>query len=637
MAESARVSAMPREATHVARHGRVKAMLPWRRFPVPDLSEDKHPDTPAGPVVIAQCGLVMASGLLLLALANAESARGRDGYWLFWAGIVVIFVPAIWRLTAANVARGERVLLVVMEGTALFLAKVVRDPTSFAFHDEFVHWANAEAALRVGRLFSFNPLIPTTARYPGLTDVTVAVARLAGLSVFTSGTLIIGVARVVLCLALFFLLERLASPRIAGIGALIYFANPNFLYWSAQYAYESLALPLALFALWLAVRAGDDRWHLGWRLACLATISAVVITHHIASYALALVLCAWTVAGRRRRRRGIPCYVPAGLAVYAVAAAGAWLALVARGTLTYLGPVLGRALASGVALVLRHSASRQLFAGSGQSAPQWEAGIAFAAVGLLLVCVPLGLRAFRPYVAAHPLVATLAVGCLLYVVLLPLRLTAYGQETANRSSEYVFVSLGLIDAGVVAWLAGKRASALRRALGTGWLLVVLLGGVAVSWAFAQRLQPDFGAPGVPAQPTPPAAATAQWMLTELGPGHRVGTDSVDDMILGSYAEQDPVFQTAGAPGAPHIWQVFFPTTINATVRSEIRPDRLQYLVVDLSLDQGPAVGELFDAGEPALPGNRLPPASLTKFDNVEGFSRLYDSGQVVVYQIGARS
>lgn len=637
MAESTPASALPREATHVAPPAAVRAAPLRRGFPVPDLSDDDHPDTPGRPGVIALCGLVMASGLLLLALANAESAHGRDGYWLFWAGIVVIFLPAVWRLAAARADRGERALLVVMEGSCLLLAKVVREPTTFTFHDEFAHWANAEAALRVGRLFTFNPLIPTTARYPGLTDVTVAVARLTGLSVFVSGTLIIGVARVVLCLALFFLLDRLAGSRIAGIGALIYFANPNFLYWSAQYAYESLALPLALFALWLAVRASDDRRRAGWRLACVAVISAVVITHHLASYALAVVLCGWTVAGWLRRRRGIPCYAPAGLAAYAVGAAAAWLAFVAPGTISYLGPVLLRALASGVALVVHHAASRQLFAGSGQSAPGWEAGIAFAAVGLLLVCVPVGLLAFRRRcVAAHPLVTTLAVGCLLYVVLLPLRLTAFGQETANRSSEYVFVSLGLIDAAVVAAIAGKRTSAPRQVLGAAWLLVVLLGGVAVSWAFAERLQPDFSAPGVPTQPTPAAAAMAGWMLTALGPGHRIGTDSVDDLILGSYAEQVPVFQTAGAPGDPHIWQVFFPTTVNAAVRAEIRSDRLAYLVVNLSLSQGPAGAGLFDAGEPALPANRLPMTSLTKFDNVAGFSRLYDSGQLVVYQIGAQ-
>jgi hypothetical protein len=305
-------------------------------------------------------------------LANTASAHGHSGYWLFWAGVLLVFTPAAWRLIGARVARGERVLLVVMEGSALYLAKVIREPSSFSFSDEFAHWRNAENALHLGHLFGFNPLIPATARYPGLTDVTVAVARLTGLSIFSSGTIVIGVARVLLCLALFLLLERLAGPRVAGIGVLIYFANPNFLYWSAQFAYESLAVPLLFFALWLAVRAGADHQRAGWRLACLIAISAVVVTHHLASYALALILCGWTLAAWLRRWRGVRCYSPAGLAAFAAGAAAAWLALVAPGTVSYLGPVLSRALSGAMGLLLHRQTSRQLFTSGGLTAPAWE-------------------------------------------------------------------------------------------------------------------------------------------------------------------------------------------------------------------------------------------------------------------------
>jgi hypothetical protein len=590
----------------------------------------------ARPEIIVCCGLVMSSGLLLLALANNNSVHGSSGYWLFWAGILLIMAPAAWRLTAAEVARSERIVLLVMEGGFLYLAKVVREPTSFTFHDEFVHWLNADNALRLGHLFAFNPLIPATARYPGLTDVTVAVARLTGLSVFSSGTIVIGVARVVLCLALFLLLDRLAGSRVAGIGATIYFANPNFLYWSAQFAYESFALPLMFFALWLALRVSADGQRAGWRLACLATISAVVVTHHVASYALALILCGWVVAAYLRQRRGNPCYVPVGLAAYAVGAAAAWLAFVAPGTSGYLSPVLLRAISAGVTLALHGNTSRQLFAGGGVVvAPKWEQGIAFAAVGLLLVGIPFGLLALRRHVQAHPLLAPLAVGCLLYGGLLPLRLTAYGQETANRSSEYVFLSLGLIDAMVMAWIVGRRPTVFRQALCAAGLVVVLLGGTAVSWAFYERLQPDFSSAGVPTQPTPATVALAWWMKTELGPGHRVGTDSVDDLALGSYGEQDPIVQTAGVPGTPHIWRVFFPTRVNAAVSAEIRADRLQYLVTQQRLTQGTAgSGGYFDVAEPSLPGDRLPQASLTKFDSAPGFSRIYDSGDLALYRIG---
>jgi hypothetical protein len=575
----------------------------------------------------------MAFGLLLLAFANNASVHGGDGYWLFWGGILAIITPAIYRLVAARVTRGERLATLVMESTFLYLAKVVREPTSFSFNDEFAHWRDAENALRLGHLFSFNPLIPTVARYPGLTDVTVDVSRLTGLSVFISGTVIIGVARLVLCLALFCILERLAGSRAAGVGSLIYFADPNFLYWSAQFAYESLAVPLLFFVVWLVLYTADDGRRSAWVFACLGSISALIITHHVASYALAIILWAWTlIAWLLHRRTG--CYVPIWLAIYAAAGAAAWLAFVAPMTIHYLGPVFSRTISGALALVLHQSPTRQLFAANGKVAPSWEQGIAIVSVGMLVVAMPFGIQAIRRQTNRQPLLFTLVLGCLLYLAFLPLRLTAGGQETANRSSEYVFLSLGLVDAMALIKLAGNRMGGLRQGLASALLAVVFLGGVAVSWAFYERLQPDFAISGEPTQPLPSATALAWWMEKDIGPNHRIGTDLVDDLPLGSYGEQTPVFSVAGERGNPHIWQVFFPTSVNALVRNEISSDHLQYIIADELLVEGPQpTSGYFDPGEPPLPSEKLSMLSLSKFDGTPGFARLYDAGSIVLYQV----
>ena len=45
--------------------------------------------------------------------------------------------------------------------------------------------------------------------------------------------------------ALFVLFTRVSgSARLAGIAVMIYAGNSNFLFWGAQYSYESLSLPL---------------------------------------------------------------------------------------------------------------------------------------------------------------------------------------------------------------------------------------------------------------------------------------------------------------------------------------------------------------------------------------------------------
>ena len=67
--------------------------------------------------------------------------------------------------------------------------------------------------------------------------------------------IVVGAARVLMMLALFLLYERACGDsRLAGVGALVYAANPGFLFFDAQFAYESLALPLAVFTLWCIQR-----------------------------------------------------------------------------------------------------------------------------------------------------------------------------------------------------------------------------------------------------------------------------------------------------------------------------------------------------------------------------------------------
>ena len=72
----------------------------WQGFLPTESGPDRQPQVSARPVVIACCGLVMACGLLLLALANTALVYGRSGYWLFWVGLLLIFAPVARRLIA---------------------------------------------------------------------------------------------------------------------------------------------------------------------------------------------------------------------------------------------------------------------------------------------------------------------------------------------------------------------------------------------------------------------------------------------------------------------------------------------------------------------------------------------------------
>ncbi len=74
-----------------------------------------------------------------------------------------------------------------------------------------------------------------------------------------SGLIIIGVARVLITACVFLVAEKVTgSSRTAAGASLVYAANPMFLFWSASFSYENLALPLAAFVVWWIGRTRQE-------------------------------------------------------------------------------------------------------------------------------------------------------------------------------------------------------------------------------------------------------------------------------------------------------------------------------------------------------------------------------------------
>src|SRR4051812_14049296 len=188
------------------------------------------------------------AGVFAIALADTAARFGSPvGEPLFWLGLATLFVPLAFRLVVSRVPRGERLGATLLLVGGMYLVKVVHGPIRFVFFDEFSHLRTASDILASGRLFEPNPLLTVSPLYPGLEVATNAIASLAGVSVGDAGFVVIGAARIALALGLFLLLEHVSgSSRVAALGSLVYAGNPNFAFWSSQYAYESLALPLAI-------------------------------------------------------------------------------------------------------------------------------------------------------------------------------------------------------------------------------------------------------------------------------------------------------------------------------------------------------------------------------------------------------
>jgi hypothetical protein len=600
--------------------------------------------TRATGLVVGLAFLADGTGVAAVAIANARSRSGESGgYPLFWAGLALILVPSACVLLLSQRGRTARLAVALGFGLALYLAKVVYEPTAFTFHDEFAHYRNASNLLASGQLFGYNPLIRATGYYPGLAVATGAIVRLCGLSVYTSGLVLIGCARLTLVGALFLLTDEvLGSPRAAGVAVVVYAANPNFLYWDAQYGYESLALPLAVLAVYFLARRTGGRPSAPAVLSCLAAALAVVATHHITAWLLATALLAWAGLGWLRRRfprafpraaaasARAPEFLPVVPAAVTAATALAWVAAVAPITIGYVSPVLARAAEQGFQLIVQHRTSRALFANTGQAAtaPRWEDAAAIAGTLVTLAVVPVALLRIRR--ASLPLLAKLlATSSLAWLALLPLRFTAEGQETANRSSEFAYLGIAICFAFLLE--SFLRSSRWRRLLALGAVVLLFAGGISVSWNYAQRLAPDYRRTSGSATVTPDDRALAQWMLATLGPGNRVATDTETGLALGSLGRQNVL---SSAEDGARAWLIFYPPTVSGGVRAEISRSRAQYVVVQRDVLDVPAGVTRFDDSEPAqYYDSPLSAASLAKFGDSPLFREIYTAGSLRVYQV----
>jgi hypothetical protein len=596
--------------------------------------------------------LLAAAGLILVALGNNAARESHAGaQLLFWAGLAVIYAPIAYRLLGSAAGRAERIGLVLTLALSLYLVKVLRSPAEFVRFDELGWWRATHEAALTGRLFESNPLNPATAGFPALTAVTAALSQLSGLSIFHSGLLVIGVVRGILVLALFLFLERLTgSSRGAGVGIVVYACNPSFLYFDAQFGYESLALGVAAAFLLAALRwSRIERTTVGPGVAASAALilllaAGLAVTHHMSSLAMIGFLALWLLLCRLRLRGGDLAevrFMGPLLPALAIAVAFAlWFAFVAGGeTITELGGVFSRAFHSIVDLLTGQNGSKRLFSGASESQPLLARALAISSVIPILVLIIAGLRlAWRARVRDSLWLALCGVAAL-YPVTLGLRLTQAGSETSQRASEFVFLGVAFLAALLVSrWprrAGARRSESIRRLLARVALATVALltfaGAFLLGELQATRQPGPYLVGAEDRSVTPQGIAAADFAAAHLPPRSRLLTDRTTATLLGSYGGMNPIFGRYARISLPHV--LFAPGFEHADERV-IHGQSLSFVVVDRRLSrEPPLIGYYVESDEPGAFVRRkaVGPRVLRKLRSVPGVSKIYDNGQIVVY------
>ncbi|WP_250005841.1 hypothetical protein [Actinoplanes sp. M2I2] len=613
------------------------------------------PEAPATasrrPAVLCAATLVVtgAAGAALLVAANraAERDTGQQ-FALFWAGLLVFTLPAVFWLVRP--ASGVRLRVAVLTAYAgfTFLPKLLRTPDGPLYHDEFAHWRQAREILLDGRLFEQNPIVKVVGDFPGLHSTVAAISGLTGVSIWHGALVVLIIAHLLVVLGVAVLAEEIwHDARIAAVATIIYSLNSSFLFFDTQFGYESLAIPLlvwTLVALHRAMRGPAGRARLGWSAVTVMLSAATIATHHLTALGLLgvmLILCA--VATARALRRINPravTWTAWGLTAAAAVLVVTYLAVVAPRTAGYLDPYLARALDQIAGMAGDGGGgSRTLFRES--VAPWWERYAAFAAQGVAAIAMAvaaLRLRSRREgdAVSRNGALAMLVLGALYFPAAL-LILTPSGAEGARRSWAFSYLGIALVVAPVVVWLLERATRRARVVSGAALLTVcavVLVGNTAAG------MNPSYRFPGPPVfgsdtrSAIPEVSAASAWLRSTAGRDLRIVADRYSGLIFGSFGGQRPVTGSASFP-TYDLYLAQPGRAISPRLIEQLSSWRFTYLVVDRRMAREvPEIQIYFETNEPVPHGDK--PAftlgQLTKFDRTPWTIKVYDSGNIAIYR-----
>jgi hypothetical protein len=570
-------------------------------------------------------------------IASAAYTVGRLGYaasaWAdraYWLGQALVVVPAAIRLLGRRrLTANETATLIVILTLAEYLLKICYSPTGFTFADELLHWRSTVNVLATGKLSTVNYGLPVSPHYPGLEEATTALISVTGLSIFDAGLIIAGLAHLVFICLLYLIYGVIGrSYRVAGIAVLIYYSTPDLTSFNSMYVYETLALTflsLSVLAAWRAVTREPVAERVGWFILSSLSILATVITHHVTSYVLAatLVLISLTSLFARSARTAA---TVGALALIAVSAVACWIIFAAPDTLSYFRPTV-QGIIQGI-IALENGGSSH--ARSTSAEPFGNQLLEGAAILLITVLLPVGWWQVWRQNRRHPWFLAMAVGSLGWFAALATRVgIADGQEIAGRTATFIYIPVSFMVALALVRLVNvflsRRGGVTAIAVAAVGTLALLFDGLANGWPpYWERLPGPHQVAGFERSVGPEEIATANWTLSELGPGNRIAADSGIYPVLAGYGDQNPLQSVAYLYTSP---------AFTALVTKRVRVQDVQYVLVDWRLSTSlPASGSYFPGG-PASSNHPIPLADLEKFGDLPGVARIYDSGDIVIYDL----
>ena len=371
-----------------------------------------------------------------------------------------------------------------------------------------------------------------------------------------------------------------------------------------------------------------------WGVVAVASGAVTAVSHHITSYALVAGLLVFVVAQLFLPRSARTWRVPLVFAVIAAMVAG-WDLGVATATLKYIKPIIDSLLDQHG--VLPNSTRKGVSGNLPFVDSLWE----YASTLLLVVLTPFG--AWQLWKARrggeNAVSLGLGLGALSIFIVLVVRVASGdGGELAGRAMTFALIPVSFVVAAVVVGRVrgrsdrpkhgsrrfGSRGLAL---LGTIALVVLAVGGIAGGLpSYYARLPGPYRVSAYERSVDEHNLDAATWAAGKLPHGSGLASDDFTAALFSSLGYQAYLRNVAG---------LFLSLRYTAADRTLVADDRIMYVVTDARVTQQlPAAGFYFSP-DPHQGNYKKPLSSATigKFNEIPGVSRVFDDGTIVIYDL----
>jgi hypothetical protein len=605
-----------------------------------DVSQDEsvtveEPSTPKS--IAGQVAVTVAIGLLLIAYAGYRARTTTGSVDMFyWPGVLMLYLGPAWAALAPNVRRSDRIAAVVLGGVATTVSRILLYPTHFAYHDELLHMNSLRLIQENGHLFeAMNSMLPVSKYYPGLEVATDGIHRITGLSTHVAGSALLVAGRIVLMLSLIRSVEWITkSARTACIAGALYICSQQFTFFNSQFSYQSVALPLCFYAVYLfGTRNRATNWSL---LAPSLALGAAAMSHHLTALGGVMVFVGWWLMAKIRKT---PQQQAGLMALIALGILAAWTAFAHDQVLRYVKEIFQSSAESISHVVGGDQESNELFADNGgEKTPLWQRGASVLAVLVTVAGLAVSLlRARKDRKSKSSAAIALLFVAALYPLIPASHLTVTSAEVGDRSSSFIYVGVAFAIAG---WLALLPVTRIVRSGAFAMLTIMYVGGVILGggppWL---KVPGPYLVAGDNRGVDANGMAAAYWMHTYMTPDNRIMVDRVNGLLDATYGRQH-VFRHLGDKLDMGTTSTLLLNGPQGDYDKElVRYADLDYLVADRRLAAGlPRFGVYIEAGEAGTRGTEVrrdppPLEAFTKFDYIEPTERIYDNGAIAVYDV----